>query len=198
MAQGLVHPSRANELGVYYAVNLVVFFAQVAAMLWFVTALVRLREAMGAAPAVVAECAAAAGRGVAGDRCAEGVVAEPGRTDGLLQALVLAGLAMLMRALATDRSIFAALMGMFFGLAYLTKSFAFLLALLAIAALEVPVAGAAAGFVAGYDEWGTGAAVRGGGWALCGGAFSRSKTPVRFWRLRQLELCVVCWRHEKM
>jgi len=136
VAQGLVHPARANELGVYYAVNFVVFFAQVAAMLWFVTALVRLREAMGEAPAVlslkalqmlgVALLVIAAQRELTLNRVGP---------DGLLQALILAGLAMLLQALATDRLIFAPLMGLFFGLAYLTKSFAFLLALLAIAVL---------------------------------------------------------------
>jgi 4-amino-4-deoxy-L-arabinose transferase-like glycosyltransferase len=138
VAQGLAHPSRANELGVYYAVNFAVFFAQVAAMLWFVTALVRLREAMGAAPAVlslnalrllgVALLVIAAQRELTLDRVGP---------DGLLQALILAGLAMLLQALATDRLIFVPLMGLFFGLAYLTKSFAFLLALLAIAVLVV-------------------------------------------------------------
>src|SRR5665213_3074568 len=136
VAQGLAHPSRANELGAYYVVNLIVFFAQVAAMLWFVTALVRLREAMGAAPAVlslnalrllgVALLVIASQRELTLNRVGP---------DGLLQALILAGLAMLLQALATDRLIFAPLMGLFFGLAYLTKSFAFLLALLAIAVL---------------------------------------------------------------
>ena len=42
---------------------------------------------------------------------------------------------MLLRALATDRLMPAALMGLFFGLAYLTKSFAFVVALLTIVAL---------------------------------------------------------------
>ena len=138
LAQGVAHPARANELGVYFAVNLSIFFAQVAAMLWFVTALVRLREAMGAAPAVlslnalrllgVALLVIAAQRELTLNRVGP---------DGLLQALLLAGLAMLMQALATDRWIFAPLMGLFFGLAYLTKSFAFLVALLAIAVLVV-------------------------------------------------------------
>jgi len=135
-AQMVAHPSRTNELGIYYAVNFVVFLAQVAAMLWFVTALVRLREAMGAAPAVlslnalrllgVALLVIAAQRELTLNRVGP---------DGLLQALILAGLAMLLQALATDRLVFAPLVGMFFGLAYLTKSFAFLLALLAIAVL---------------------------------------------------------------
>lgn len=136
MAQGVAHPSRANELGVYYAVNCVVFFAQVAAMLWFVTALVRLRETLGSAPMVLSlNALRLLGVGllvIAGQR--ELTLNRVG-PDGLLQALILAGLAMLLQALATDGLIFAPLMGMFFGLAYLTKSFAFLLALLAIVVL---------------------------------------------------------------
>jgi hypothetical protein len=60
-------------------------------------------------------------------------------TDGLLQALILLGFAMLMEALAAETlsgiAIYAPLMGLCFGLAYLTKSFAFLLALISIATL---------------------------------------------------------------
>jgi hypothetical protein len=136
VAQGLAHPSRANELGVYYAVNLLVFFAQVAAMLWFVTALVRLGAAMGAAPAVLSlNALRMLGVGLLVIAAQRELSLNRVGPDGLLQALILAGLAMLMQALATERVIFPPLMGMFFGLAYLTKSFAFLLALLAIAVL---------------------------------------------------------------
>jgi hypothetical protein len=135
-AQVTLHPSRMNELGAYLAVNLVVFFLQVAAMLAFVTALVRLREAMGAAPGLLSVNAlrllGVALLVISAQReLALGLV----RPDGLLQALLLASLAMLLQALASNRLIFAPLMGLFFGLAYLTKSFAFLVALLAIAAL---------------------------------------------------------------
>jgi hypothetical protein len=136
VAQMVAHPSRLNELGAYTAMNLVIFFAQVAAMLGFVTALVRLRESMDAAPALLSLNAlrllGVALLVISAQReLALGFV----RPDGLLQALILAGLAMLMYALASRRWIFAPLMGMFFGLAYLTKSFALVLALLAIAVL---------------------------------------------------------------
>ena len=57
------------------------------------------------------------------------------RPDALLQALLLFGLAALLRHLATARLRYAALMGVALGLAYLTKSFAFLFSLIAIAAL---------------------------------------------------------------
>jgi 4-amino-4-deoxy-L-arabinose transferase-like glycosyltransferase len=136
VGQVLAHPSRVNELGVYTAVNLVIFFFQVAAMLGFVTALVRLREAMGAASALLSLSAMRLlGVGLVVIAAQRELSLGMIKPDGLLQALILAGLAMLMYALASKRWIFAPLMGLFFGLAYLTKSFAFLIALLAIAVL---------------------------------------------------------------
>jgi hypothetical protein len=136
VAQGLAHPSRTNELGVYFAVNLLTFFAQVAAMLWFVTALVRLRAAMGAAPAALSlNALRMLGVGLLVIAAQRELTLNRVGPDGLLQALILAGLTMLLQALTTDRLMFAPLMGMLFGLAYLTKSFAFLVALLAIAVL---------------------------------------------------------------
>lgn len=135
-AQVVAHPSRLNELGAYTFVNLLIFFAQVAAMSGFATAQMRLRESMGGAPALLSANAlrllGVALLVIAAQReLSLGKV----RPDGLLQALILAGLAMLMWALASKRMIFAPLMGLFFGLAYLTKSFAFLIALLAIVVL---------------------------------------------------------------
>jgi hypothetical protein len=137
-AQVLYHPSRANELGAYRVANFFIFLAQVAAMLGFVTALVRLRERMGA-PTALISLNAERFLGVALLVIASQRELTLGkvRPDGLLQALILAGLAMLLQTLATDRLIFAPLMGLFFGLAYLTKSFAFLVALLSIAALSL-------------------------------------------------------------
>lgn len=138
VAQRLAHPSRTNELELYYAVNFVVFLAQVAAMLWFVTALVRLRKTMGAAQAVLSlNALRLLGVGLLVIAAQRELSLNRVGPDGLLQALVLAGLATLMQVLATNRLIFAPLTGMFFGLAYLTKSFAFLVALLAIVVLVV-------------------------------------------------------------
>ncbi|MDQ2924299.1 MAG: hypothetical protein M3R43_01870 [Acidobacteriota bacterium] len=136
LAQVVAHPSRANELAAYTAVNFFIFFAQVAAMLGFTTALVRLRESMGAPPALLSVNALRL-LGVALLVIATQRELSLGkvRPDGVLQALILAGLAMLLYALASRRTFFAPLMGLFFGLAYLTKSFAFLIALLAIATL---------------------------------------------------------------
>ena len=55
------------------------------------------------------------------------------RPDALLQALMLAAFAMLLQSFASESLLYAPAMGFFFGLAYLTKSFAFLIALLTIA-----------------------------------------------------------------
>jgi len=137
-AQIVLHPSRANELGAYRIVNLFIFLAQVAAMLGFTTALVRLRERMGAAPRLLSlNAMRLLGVALLVIASQRELTLGKVRPDGLLQALILAGLAMLLQTLATNRLIFAPLMGMFLGLAYLTKSFAFLVALLAIAALSL-------------------------------------------------------------
>lgn len=134
--QALFHPTRFTELGAYYAVNWVIFFAQVAAMLAFVTALVKLRERMGAGPALLPlNAMRLLGVGLLVIATQRELAIADVRPDGLLQALLLAGLAMLLQALATESLIFAPLMGLCFGLAYLTKSFAFLIALLSIAVL---------------------------------------------------------------
>ena len=59
------------------------------------------------------------------------------RPDALLQALMLAAFAMLLQSFASESLIYAPAMGFFFGLAYLTKSFAFLIALITIALMMV-------------------------------------------------------------
>lgn len=138
LAQTILHPARANELCAYYAVNTLLFFAQAAAMLLFVTALVRLRARMGAAPMLLSLNAlrllGVALLVIATQR--ELSIADI-RPDGLLQALFLFALAALMFALESNSVPCAALAGACFGLAYLTKSFAFLIALLSIAALSL-------------------------------------------------------------
>jgi 4-amino-4-deoxy-L-arabinose transferase-like glycosyltransferase len=57
------------------------------------------------------------------------------RPDALLQALLLFGFAALLTYLATDRLRYTALTGLAFGLAFLTKSFAFPITLLSVALL---------------------------------------------------------------
>ncbi len=130
------HTSRWDELGAYYVVNFLIFLAQVAAMLAFTTGLIRLRDSLVATPALLqvnairllglALLVVSAQRELSMGRV---------RPDGLLQALILAALAMLMFALASNRIVYVASMGVFLGLAYLTKSFALVFALLAIVTL---------------------------------------------------------------
>jgi 4-amino-4-deoxy-L-arabinose transferase-like glycosyltransferase len=135
-AQILFHPTRWNEIPAYYAANYAIFLLELVAMVLFVYALDRLRTrtlSNSAPPLLSREALALLGCAlvvVASQReLAMGLV----RPDALLQALMLLAFAMMLNALATDSLIYAPLMGLFFGLAYLTKSFAFVVALLSIA-----------------------------------------------------------------
>jgi 4-amino-4-deoxy-L-arabinose transferase-like glycosyltransferase len=134
-AQIIFHPSRWNEIPAYYAANYAIFLLELIAMVVFVYALDRLRtRSVGdsAPPLLSREALALLGTAlivIASQReLAIGLV----RPDALLQALMLLAFAMMLSALATESLIWAPLMGLFFGLAYLTKSFAFVVALLSI------------------------------------------------------------------
>ena len=139
-AQIFAHPSRWNEIPAYYVANYVIFLLQLVAMVAFVYALDRLRERTlhGSGRTLLSrEALALLG-------CALVVIASQRelatgfiRPDALLQALMLLAFAMMMNALATESFVYVPLMGLFFGLAYLTKSFAFLIALLSIGVLFV-------------------------------------------------------------
>ncbi len=141
LAQTLSHATRSNELHAYYALNFVIFLASVAAMLAFVSALDKLRKRMSPSPDQNDGIAPLLGLnalrllGVALVVIASQRELSMGkiRPDLLLQTLMLAAFAMLLQSFATESLIFAPLMGLFFGLAYLTKSFAFVVALLTIA-----------------------------------------------------------------
>ena len=139
-AQVAFHPSRWNEIPAYYFANYGIFLLELAAMVAFVYALDRLRErtlSSSTQPLLSREALALLGCAmlvVASQReLATGLV----RPDALLQALMLLAFAMLLNALATESFVYAPLMGLFFGLAYLTKSFAFLIALLSVALMFV-------------------------------------------------------------
>lgn len=139
-AQVLLHPTRWNELGAYYVVNYAVFGLQIAAMLLFVAGLTRLRRRMGVAagePLLSRTGLSFVGVGLIVIAAQRELSMGKIRPDALLQALMLLAFAMLMEALATESLAYPALMGLFFGLAYLTKSFALLVALLSIALLVV-------------------------------------------------------------
>src|SRR6185437_10548472 len=139
-AQIIFHPSRWNEVPAYYAANYAIFLLELVATVAFVYALDRLRvrtQNTNASPLLSREALALLGTAlivIASQReLAIGLV----RPDALLQALMLLAFAMLLNALATDSMIYAPLMGLFFGLAYLTKSFAFVVALLTIGLMFV-------------------------------------------------------------
>jgi hypothetical protein len=145
VAQAVFHATRMNELRAYYAMNYVIFLASVAAMLLFVSALEKLRKRMlpspdqsgGIAPLLGLNALLLLGVGLVVIASQRELSMAKVRPDLLLQALLLAAFAMLLQALATESLLFAPLMGLFFGLAYLTKSFAFLIALLTIALMMV-------------------------------------------------------------
>ena len=116
------------------------------------------------------------------------------RPDALLQAFLLFALAALLRHLATGRLRYAALMGAALGCAYLTKSFAFVVAFLSIAVLAAfrwlwlkhkvarVIPAALVAFVC--------FAVVAGPYVA---ALSHQAWPVRLRRLRLAELRMVSW-----
>jgi 4-amino-4-deoxy-L-arabinose transferase-like glycosyltransferase len=143
IAQTIFHPTRWTELGAYYGINEAIFLVSVVAMLAFVSALVKLRTRMlpsadqdpGDAPLLGLNAMRLLGLGlltIAAQRELSTAYVKP---DALLQAMMLAAFAMLLQALASESFVYPPLVGLFFGLAYLTKSFAFLVALLSIAVM---------------------------------------------------------------
>jgi len=139
-AQTVFHVNRWNELGAYYAVNVFIFFLEVGSILLLVHGLVRLRKRL--APAMEsllsADLLSLLGLSLLVIATTRELTLGKVRTDSLLQALILSGVGLLLEALATEGSaafVYAGLMGLTLGLAYLTKSFAFLLTLLCVAAL---------------------------------------------------------------
>ena len=158
LGQVVFHPTRMTELGAYYRINWLLFLLQAAAMLAFTSAVCRLRDRMRPAdsagetnllPVDAVRLLGLALLVIASEReLTLGKV----RPDGLLQALLLFGFAAMLGAVAevagaahaASRNTavrrtfrFAALMGLSFGLAYLAKSFALLVALLSFAAMAV-------------------------------------------------------------
>jgi len=140
LAQSVFHPSRWNELGVYYAINVFIFFLEVGGMLLLVDGLVRLRRRMGAAEDALlsADMLRLLGLSLLVISTTRELSLGKVRTDSLLQALIFTGIGLLLEVLAIEGTlayVLAGAMGITFGLAYLTKSFAFLLTLLSIAVL---------------------------------------------------------------
>jgi 4-amino-4-deoxy-L-arabinose transferase-like glycosyltransferase len=145
LAQVVLHPTRMNELGAYYILNFVIFLGSVVAMLLFVDALVKLRARMlpsedqsADSPSLLGlNALRLLGAGLIVIAAQRELSMGKVRPDALLQAFMLAAFAMLMQALVNESLVFAPLMGLFLGLAYLSKSFAFLIAFLSIAVMMI-------------------------------------------------------------
>jgi hypothetical protein len=143
-ADTVLHVTRWNELSAAYVLNYVIFLASAVAMLAFVSALEKLRRRMwpsedqsGRGALLSLNALRLLGLGLLVIASQRELAMGRVRPDALLQALMLAAFAMMLRALASERLLYAPVMGLFLGLAYLTKSVAFLIALLAIAVMVV-------------------------------------------------------------
>ena len=137
----LFHSTRYNELHAYYMVNFGIFLLEMLAIIAFTDSLTQLRELREAATSVatsflldrytlrylgVALLVISTQRELSMGKV---------RPDALLQAFLLLALAALLKHLTTSHLRYSALMGASLGLAYLTKSFAFLFTFLCILAL---------------------------------------------------------------
>jgi hypothetical protein len=163
-AHALFRSTPANELHAYYMVNFAIFLLGMLAVVCFTDALVRLRSTLTVDRSSLKATADPLRTTENEERTTDNgectthhlldryplrylglalvVIASQRelslgkvRPDALLQALLLFALAALLAHLATGRLRYAALMGLALGCAYLTKSFAFVFALLSIAVL---------------------------------------------------------------
>jgi hypothetical protein len=160
----LFHATRYTELHAYYMVNYGIFLLEMLAIIAFTSALIQLRDqrataATSDAPSFLLDLYGLRYLGVGLLVIATQRELSLGkvRPDALLQAFLLFALAALVKHLTTHRLSYAALMGIALGLAYLTKSFAFLFTFLCILTLIVfrifwqrssPTRAAAAGILA--------------------------------------------------
>jgi hypothetical protein len=143
LGQKIFHPTRYTELHAYYMINFGIFLLEMLAVVAFTDALFDLRELREAAAATAGRLPFLLDRytlrylGIAILVIASQRELSLGkvRPDALLLAFLLLALAALLRHLATAHLRYAALMGIALGLAYLTKSFAFLFTFLCIVAL---------------------------------------------------------------
>ena len=144
IGHGLFHATRSTELHAYYMVNFGIFLLEMLAIVCFTDSLVWLRDALASSDTLIS-----ARQKAPGFLCERFMLRYLGlallviasqrelslgkvRPDALLQALLLFGMAALLRYLATGKVRYAGLMGLVLGCAYLTKSFAFLFTLICI------------------------------------------------------------------
>jgi hypothetical protein len=139
----LFHPTRYTELHAYYMVNFGIFLLEMLAVVAFADALIQLRELRETSTAgrnplpFVLERYTLRYLGIAVLVISSQRELSMGkvRPDALLLAFLLFALAALLKHLATSQLRYAALMGLALGLAYLTKSFAFVFTFVCILAL---------------------------------------------------------------
>lgn len=156
VGQWLFHPTRQNELDAYYRINFGIFLLEAVAIVAFTTAVCRLRDSFTANARISAgyllptDAVRLLGLAMLVIAAQRELTIGKVRPDALLQALLLfafsAMLTLLRPARENDRSLgvtagwrygAAALMGIALGFAYLTKSFAFLVSFLSIAAVAL-------------------------------------------------------------
>lgn len=139
LGQSIFHTTRFTELRAYYMINFGIFLLEMLAVVLFSDGVIRLRSATAEGHSFLLDrwelryigvgvIAAAVGREFPVGRI---------RPDALLLVLLLVALAALMHNLASGRIRYAALAGFALGLAYLTKSFAFVFALLCVVVMVV-------------------------------------------------------------
>ena len=140
IGQTIFHPTRYTELHAYYLVNFGIFLLEMLAVVAFTDALIKLREtATNTSLPFLLDSYTLRYLGVAIlVICAQRELSMGKvRPDALLLAFLIFGVTALLRHFATSNLGYAALMGIALGLAYLTKSFAFLFTLLCILALVI-------------------------------------------------------------
>ena len=139
----LFHPTRYTELHAYYMVNFGIFLLEMLAVVAFADALIQLRElretsttAKNSLPFVLDRYTLRyLGIAILVISSQRELSMGKVRPDALLLAFLLFALAALLKHLATSHLRYAALMGLALGLAYLTKSFAFVFTFFCILAL---------------------------------------------------------------
>lgn len=141
IGQAISHPSRWNELQTFYWVNFWIFVACIFACLYFVRSLVQVRERSipDAATAPALSPAALQFAALAILLCSFERELNLGavRSDALVLFFLLLAAAFLLRLQSGGRFYFYPLLGLALGLAYLTRSFAFLPSVVLLAALFV-------------------------------------------------------------
>ena len=135
------HPSRMNELQTFFWVNFWIYVACIFGCIFFVRGLVLVRERKladsGSLPALSSNLLLLASMALMFYSFQREINLGAVRSDGLLFFLLLMAASFLLRLQSTGRFIYYPLLGLALGLAYLTKSFAFLPSGILLASLFV-------------------------------------------------------------